>query len=76
MASRTSRRIWQMSQESVHQLVALLKRLRIRCDLKKSDAVYYATDAQAVDATSSRVRASHHGPDSKRSGSAPATFAG
>ena len=43
-----SRRIWQMSHESVHQLVALLKRLRIRCDLTHRDAVYYATDAQAV----------------------------
>jgi glycine/D-amino acid oxidase-like deaminating enzyme len=46
--SHASRRIWQMSHDSVHQLVALLKRLRIRCDLKSRDAVYYATDAQAV----------------------------
>jgi glycine/D-amino acid oxidase-like deaminating enzyme len=46
---RTGRRIWQMSQESVHELVALLTRLRIPCDLQIRDAVYYATDAEAVD---------------------------
>jgi glycine/D-amino acid oxidase-like deaminating enzyme len=46
---RTARRIWQMGQESVHELVALLTRLRIACDLRTSDAVYYATDAEAVD---------------------------
>jgi glycine/D-amino acid oxidase-like deaminating enzyme len=46
--SHASRRMWQMSHESVHQLVALLKRLQIRCDLKYRDAVYYATDTQAV----------------------------
>ncbi len=46
---RTGRRIWQISQESVHELVALLTRLRIACDLQIRDAVYYATDAEAVD---------------------------
>ena len=46
---RKGRRIWQMSQESVHELVALLTRLRIACDLQLRDAVYYATDAEAVD---------------------------
>lgn len=45
---RTSRRIWELSRESVHQLVALFKRLHVRCGLKKSDAVYYAIGAQAV----------------------------
>jgi glycine/D-amino acid oxidase-like deaminating enzyme len=45
---QASRRIWQVSHDSVHRLVALLKRLRIRCDLKYRDAVHYATDAQAV----------------------------
>ena len=46
--TRTSRRIWQMSRDSVHALVMLLRRLRIACDLKQRDAIYYATDAQAV----------------------------
>jgi glycine/D-amino acid oxidase-like deaminating enzyme len=46
---RRSRRIWELSHQSVDQLVALLKRLRIRCDVKTRDAVYYATSAQAAD---------------------------
>lgn len=46
--ARVSRRMWQMSHESVDQLVALLKRLNIRCDLQHRDAVYYAVDAQAA----------------------------
>ena len=45
---RRSRRIWELSHQSVDQLVALLKRLRIRCDLETRDAVYYATTAQAA----------------------------
>lgn len=43
-----SRRIWQVSQESARGLVALLKKLGIRCDLSTRDAVYYATDAEAA----------------------------
>ena len=45
--SRNSRRIWELCGQSVDQLIALLKRLRIRCDLETRDAVYYATTAQA-----------------------------
>jgi glycine/D-amino acid oxidase-like deaminating enzyme len=45
---RASKRIWQMSQESVHDLVALLTRLRIACDLQMRHAIYYATDAEAA----------------------------
>ena len=45
---RAARRIWQMSQESVHELVTLLTTRRIACDLQKRDAIYYATDAEAV----------------------------
>ena len=41
---RTASRIWQMSRESVHALVRLLARLRIACDLKQRDAIYYASD--------------------------------
>jgi glycine/D-amino acid oxidase-like deaminating enzyme len=46
--SRSSRRIWELSHQSVDQFVALLKRLRIRCDLKTRDAVYCATSADAA----------------------------
>ena len=41
--------MWELSHQSVDQLVALLKRLRIRCDLKTRDAVYYATTAPAAE---------------------------
>jgi glycine/D-amino acid oxidase-like deaminating enzyme len=44
-----SQRIWELSHQSVDQLVALLKRFRVHCDLKTRDAVYYATSAQAAD---------------------------
>jgi glycine/D-amino acid oxidase-like deaminating enzyme len=50
-----ARRIWQMSRESVHALVRLLGRLRIACDLRRRDAIYYATDAPAVE----RLRAEY-----------------
>jgi glycine/D-amino acid oxidase-like deaminating enzyme len=43
-----SRRIWQMSRDSVYALVSLLRRLRVSCDLKDCDAIYYATDEEAV----------------------------
>lgn len=46
--ARASRRIWQMSHQSVHDLVALLTRLGVSCALERRDAVYYATDAQAA----------------------------
>jgi glycine/D-amino acid oxidase-like deaminating enzyme len=46
--ARASRRMWELSHQSVDQLVALLKRLRIHCDLKTQDAIYYATTAQAA----------------------------
>jgi glycine/D-amino acid oxidase-like deaminating enzyme len=45
---RTAYRIWQMSRESVHALVRLLARLQIACDLKRRDAIYYATDERSV----------------------------
>jgi glycine/D-amino acid oxidase-like deaminating enzyme len=44
---RASRRIWQMSRESVQALIALLRRLRVGCEVKRCDAIYYAIDAQA-----------------------------
>ena len=46
--ARSSRRIWEVSHQSVAHLIALLKRLHIRCDLQTRDAVYYATTAQAA----------------------------
>ena len=45
---RKSRRIWEMSRDSVHDLVALLTRLRTACDLQVRDAIYYAADADAA----------------------------
>ena len=47
--SRSSRRIWELSHQSVDRLVALLKHLRIRCDLETRDAVYYATTLPAAE---------------------------
>jgi glycine/D-amino acid oxidase-like deaminating enzyme len=44
----TGRRLWELSRESVQQLVALLKRLHVRCDLRRSDTVYYAVGQPAV----------------------------
>lgn len=46
---RTARRIWQVSHDSVRELVSLLKRLRIACDLRQRDTLYYATDADAAE---------------------------
>jgi glycine/D-amino acid oxidase-like deaminating enzyme len=47
--ARRSRRIWELSRQSVEQLIALLRRLRIRCDLETRHAVYYATTAHAAE---------------------------
>ena len=44
-----SRRMWALSHQSAEDLIGLLKRLNIRCDLKTSDAIYYATTAHAAD---------------------------
>lgn len=53
---RASRRIWQASHESVRDLIALLRRLRIRCDLTMRDAVYYATDGESAKRLRREVR--------------------
>lgn len=45
---RRSRRMWELSHQSVDQLTALLTRLHIRCDLSARDAVHYATTAEAA----------------------------
>jgi glycine/D-amino acid oxidase-like deaminating enzyme len=45
----TSRRLWQLSAQAADDLIALLKRLRIPCDLRKRDTVYYATQAEGVE---------------------------
>jgi glycine/D-amino acid oxidase-like deaminating enzyme len=57
--ARTSRRMWQLSRESLYSLVALLRRLGIRCDLKQADAIYYAVDARAA----ARLRAEYERRD-------------
>ena len=41
-------RIWQLSRDAVADFVALVRRHRIRCEMVKRDAVYYATTADAV----------------------------
>jgi glycine/D-amino acid oxidase-like deaminating enzyme len=46
---RTSRRIWRASHESVRQLIALFKRLRIDCDSSRRDTVYFGTTADATE---------------------------
>ncbi|MGC4081940.1 MAG: FAD-dependent oxidoreductase [Vicinamibacterales bacterium] len=46
---RRAKRIWQLSRDSVRGLVARLTELRIGCDLRPCDAVYYTTTADAVD---------------------------
>jgi glycine/D-amino acid oxidase-like deaminating enzyme len=47
--SRASRRIWRLGHESVAALVALLTRLKIRCDLTTRDAIYYARDREGAE---------------------------
>jgi glycine/D-amino acid oxidase-like deaminating enzyme len=47
--SRAGRRIWQLGHESVEEMVGFLQRLRIPCDLKEQDAVYFAVDAAGVE---------------------------
>jgi glycine/D-amino acid oxidase-like deaminating enzyme len=44
---RTSRQLWRSSADAVDQLIALLKRLRVSCDLTRRDAIYYAVKAEA-----------------------------
>jgi glycine/D-amino acid oxidase-like deaminating enzyme len=44
----TSRRLWQLSSDAVRDLIAMLRRLRIACDLVQRDAIYYATNDAAV----------------------------
>src|SRR5689334_20709122 len=43
-----SRRLWQLSARAADDLVRLLNTLDIRCDLRKCDTVYYATEALAA----------------------------
>jgi glycine/D-amino acid oxidase-like deaminating enzyme len=42
-------RIWQLSRDAVGDFVKIIRRLRIRCEMVKRDAVYYATTADAVE---------------------------
>jgi glycine/D-amino acid oxidase-like deaminating enzyme len=39
-------RIWELSREATHQVLATLGRLDIDCDLQQRDSVYYATTAR------------------------------
>jgi glycine/D-amino acid oxidase-like deaminating enzyme len=44
-----SRRIWELGHDAVADLMALLRRNRVACDLVERDAVYYATDRSALE---------------------------
>jgi glycine/D-amino acid oxidase-like deaminating enzyme len=46
--ARPAKRIWQLSQDGVRDLVALLKHKRIDCDLVGQNAIYYATSREAA----------------------------
>jgi len=46
---RTSRRIWQLSHSALAELVALLERHRVPCELRQRDTIYYATSAAAAE---------------------------
>lgn len=39
-------RIWELIRRATHELVATLQRLEIRCELTRSDSVYYALSAE------------------------------
>jgi len=43
-----SRRIWELGRDGVRDLIRTLRRYRINCDLVERDAIYYATNAPAV----------------------------
>jgi glycine/D-amino acid oxidase-like deaminating enzyme len=47
--SRAGRRVWELGRDSVRGLVALLKRLKVECDLNIRDAIYYARDADGAE---------------------------
>jgi glycine/D-amino acid oxidase-like deaminating enzyme len=42
---RTAKRIWRLSQEATLDFKQTIRRLRIRCDLRDRDSVYYTLDA-------------------------------
>jgi glycine/D-amino acid oxidase-like deaminating enzyme len=50
-----ARRIWELSREATHELIATLHRLDIRCDLQLRDSVYWAATASHARA----LRAEH-----------------
>ena len=46
---RKSRRLWQLSHSALAELVALLERHRVPCQLRPRDTIYYATTAAAAE---------------------------
>jgi glycine/D-amino acid oxidase-like deaminating enzyme len=44
-----SRRLWRLSQDAARDLIALMQRLDIRCDLTRPDTIYYALRAQGYE---------------------------
>lgn len=46
--SRTAVRVWQLSHDAVRDLIRLLRRLRIDCNLTQRDAVFYAPNREGL----------------------------
>lgn len=46
--SRAGRRIWELSRESVQELVSLVRASGISCDMTRRDTIYYAADAAST----------------------------
>jgi glycine/D-amino acid oxidase-like deaminating enzyme len=44
-----SRRLWRLSQGAVRELISLLRRLDIRCDLVHRDTIYYARHGEGLE---------------------------
>jgi glycine/D-amino acid oxidase-like deaminating enzyme len=44
---KASRRIWEISKDSVRDLVGTLRRMNVPCELEARDAIYYSTDAES-----------------------------
>lgn len=46
--AKASRRIWAVSRDAAHDLIATIKRLRIACELSERPSIYFTTDRDRV----------------------------
>ena len=46
--SAAARRIWQLGKKATRDFIRTLRKLRIRCSLRRCDSIYYATDPDAM----------------------------